>query len=172
MRILSLLAKGGSSGSGKKKEDTFGMKDEDWDIYKAVSKVDILFKCFFFLKHYHHVSYFDWQEGGGSDSEAEQEKLNDLEAVLKRYDPNFKNYGGSSGLASGEGGSGCVPTAEHYQLHIGTERIRAPEIFFQPSLIGYTCLRARTPRLGFNLFFPLDISVPFRRVLRNRLIMF
>jgi len=39
MRILSLLAKSGSTGSGKKKEDTFGMKDEDWDIYKSVSKV-------------------------------------------------------------------------------------------------------------------------------------
>jgi hypothetical protein len=34
-----MLAKSGSSGPGKKKEDTFGMKDEDWDIYKAVSKV-------------------------------------------------------------------------------------------------------------------------------------
>ena len=39
MRILSMLAKSGNSGPGKKKEDTFGMKDEDWDIYKAVSKV-------------------------------------------------------------------------------------------------------------------------------------
>ena len=39
MRILSMLAKSGSTGPGKKKEDTFGMKDEDWDIYKTVSKV-------------------------------------------------------------------------------------------------------------------------------------
>ena len=39
MRILSMLAKSGGSGTGKKKEDTFGMKDEDWDIYKTVSKV-------------------------------------------------------------------------------------------------------------------------------------
>lgn len=39
MRILSMLAKSGGSGAGKKKEDTFGMRDEDWDIYKAVSKV-------------------------------------------------------------------------------------------------------------------------------------
>lgn len=42
MRILSMLAKSGSSGPGKKKEDTFGMRDEDWDIYKAVSKVRVL----------------------------------------------------------------------------------------------------------------------------------
>ena len=40
MRILSMLAKGSGTGiGGKKKEDTFGMKDEDWDIYKTVSKV-------------------------------------------------------------------------------------------------------------------------------------
>ena len=42
MRILSMLAKSGGSGTGKKKEDTFGMRDEDWDIYKAVSKVPML----------------------------------------------------------------------------------------------------------------------------------
>lgn len=78
-----------------------------------------------------------YKDGGGSDSEAEQEKLNDLESALKRYDPNFKNYSGASSNV-GEGGSGgFVPTAEFYQLHIGTERIRAPELFFQPSFIGY-----------------------------------
>lgn len=79
------------------------------------------------------------KDGGGSDSEAEQEKLNDLESVLKRYDPNFKNYSNAGASSStGEGGSaGFVPTAEYYQLHIGTERIRAPELFFQPSMIGY-----------------------------------
>ena len=45
MRILSMLAKNtgsgstGAGGSKKMKEDTFGMNDDDWDIYKAVSKV-------------------------------------------------------------------------------------------------------------------------------------
>ena len=45
MRILSMLAAkgGGSGGGGKKvKEDTFGMRDEDWDIYKAVSKASLI----------------------------------------------------------------------------------------------------------------------------------
>ena len=87
----------------------------------------------------HHSINSIYQDGGGSDSEAEQEKLNDLESALKRYDPNFKNYSGASSNA-GEGSSGgFVPTAEFYQLHIGTERIRAPELFFQPSFIGYWC---------------------------------
>ena len=50
MRILSMLAKSGSTGPGKKKEDTFGMKDEDWDIYKTVSKVCVIRPIKFFLK--------------------------------------------------------------------------------------------------------------------------
>ena len=41
MRILSMLAKSGGTGTGRKKEDTFGMKDEDWEIYKTVSKVKL-----------------------------------------------------------------------------------------------------------------------------------
>merc|ERR1719341_3127506 len=32
MRIISQLAR------NTKKEDTFGMKDEDWDVYKRISK--------------------------------------------------------------------------------------------------------------------------------------
>jgi actin-related protein 5 len=112
------------------------MKDEDWDIYKAVSKVSGIIAAWSLQKTHHSINSID-QDGGGSDSEAEQEKLNDLESALKRYDPNFKNYSGTSS-STGEGSSGgFVPTAEYYQLHIGTERIRAPELFFQPSFIGY-----------------------------------
>lgn len=33
MRIISQLAK------REKKEDNFGMRDEDWDVYKAINKV-------------------------------------------------------------------------------------------------------------------------------------
>ena len=57
MRILSMLAKGGGTGTGgKKKEDTFGMKDEDWDIYKTVSKVrwDFVVPLRFHLIWKHH----------------------------------------------------------------------------------------------------------------------
>jgi len=35
MRIISQLAK------KEKKEDNFGMRDEDWDVYKAINKVSI-----------------------------------------------------------------------------------------------------------------------------------
>ena len=57
MRILSMLAKGGGTGTGgKKKEDTFGMKDEDWDTYKTVSKVrwDFVVPLRFHLIWKHH----------------------------------------------------------------------------------------------------------------------
>lgn len=33
MRIISQLAR------REKKEDNFGMRDEDWDVYKAINKV-------------------------------------------------------------------------------------------------------------------------------------
>ncbi len=36
MRMISQLAK------NTKKEDNFGMRDEDWEVYKKISKVRIL----------------------------------------------------------------------------------------------------------------------------------
>ncbi|PSN34515.1 Actin-related protein 5 [Blattella germanica] len=97
MRLISQLAR------KEKRDDNFGMRDEDWDVYKAINK-----------------------EGGDSDSDEEQ-KLIELEDVLRRHDPDFE---GSN--SSGTGGT----TAETHQLHVGIERIRAPEILFQPSMIG------------------------------------
>ncbi|XP_021941474.1 actin-related protein 5 isoform X2 [Zootermopsis nevadensis] len=102
MRLISQLAR------KEKRDDNFGMRDEDWDVYKAINK-----------------------EGGDSDSDEEQ-KLLELEDVLRHHDPEFE---GSS--SSGTAGSGnCGNTAETHQLHVGIERIRAPELLFQPSMIG------------------------------------
>ncbi|KAJ9575058.1 hypothetical protein L9F63_007793 [Diploptera punctata] len=98
MRLISQLAR------KEKRDDNFGMRDEDWDVYKAINK-----------------------EGGDSDSDEEQ-KLLELEDVLRRHDPEFEGSN-SSGTGSGN-------TAETHQLHVGIERIRAPEILFQPSMIG------------------------------------
>jgi actin-related protein 5 len=47
--------------------DDFGMRDEDWDVYKAISK-----------------------EGGDSDSDAENEKLLEFEEILRYHDPDFE----------------------------------------------------------------------------------
>ncbi|KAJ1522011.1 hypothetical protein ONE63_002333 [Megalurothrips usitatus] len=103
MRIISELAR------RDKKDDNFGMRDEDWDVYKAIRK-----------------------DGGDSDSEEEQERLVDIEEVLRQNDPTFIE--GSSITASGE----FIPSnpGEAHQLHVGVEKLRAPEILFQPGMVG------------------------------------
>ncbi|XP_072753386.1 actin-related protein 5 [Anoplolepis gracilipes] len=97
MRIISQLAK------KEKRDDDFGMRDEDWDVYKVINK-----------------------EGGDSDSELEQEKLLELEDVLRHHDPEFDSVGSSVPMVPGE----------THQLHVGVERLRAPELLFQPSMVG------------------------------------
>ncbi|CAH3183605.1 unnamed protein product, partial [Porites evermanni] len=114
MRILSQLAydpnvrdDGTTRSTHKKpKEDTFGQNDEDWMVYRSINK-----------------------DAGDSDSEKEQEELNELENLLKKHDPDFsKRFGGKPESA--------VDWAEYYQLHLGVERIRVPEIVYQPSMLG------------------------------------
>ncbi|ERL95187.1 actin-related protein 5 isoform X1 [Dendroctonus ponderosae] len=59
MRIISQLAR------KEKGNDDFGMRDEDWDIYKTISK-----------------------DGGDSDSEAENEKLLEFDEILRTHEPS------------------------------------------------------------------------------------
>ncbi|KAG5896443.1 hypothetical protein JTB14_022522 [Gonioctena quinquepunctata] len=58
MRIISQLAR------KEKGNDDFGLRDEDWDIYKTISK-----------------------DGGDSDSEAENEKLLEFEEIIRTHEP-------------------------------------------------------------------------------------
>ncbi|XP_012282152.1 actin-related protein 5 [Orussus abietinus] len=97
MRIISQLAK------KEKRDDDFGMRDEDWDVYKVINR-----------------------EGGDSDSELEQERLMELEDVLRHHDPEFDGAGVNIPVVPGE----------THQLHVGVERLRAAELLFQPSMIG------------------------------------
>lgn len=60
MRIISQLAR------KEKDDDDFGMRDEDWDVYKAISKDD------------------------DSDSDAENEKLIEFDNILRYHDPTFE----------------------------------------------------------------------------------
>nr|CAH7747894.1 unnamed protein product [Callosobruchus chinensis] len=55
----------------EKGNDDFGLRDEDWDIYKTISK-----------------------DGGDSDSEAENEKLLEFEEILRNHEP--EEFDGSS----------------------------------------------------------------------------
>ncbi|KAL1396053.1 hypothetical protein pipiens_010793 [Culex pipiens pipiens] len=96
MRIISQLAK------KEKGNDDFGMRDEDWDVYKSISR------------------------DGDSDSEAENEKLLEYEEVLKQHDATYIEPSSAPGSN----------IAEFHQLHLGVEKIRVPEVLFQPSIIG------------------------------------
>ncbi|XP_054739499.1 actin-related protein 5 [Anastrepha obliqua] len=60
-----------------------------------------------------------------SDSDSDNDKLLECENILRQYDPSFKQ----STIQS-------CDVAENYQLHFSVESIRAPEVIFQPSLIG------------------------------------
>lgn len=60
MRIISQLAR------KEKGTDDFGSRDEDWDIYKAISR-----------------------EGGDSDSEVENEKLLEYDEALRHHEPDY-----------------------------------------------------------------------------------
>jgi len=102
MRMISQLAK------NSKKDDNFGMNDDDWDVYKKINR-----------------------DHGDSDSEEEQERLAQYEMVLKEHDP--KHMLGQDG----EGLEISHDTPEWYQLHHATEQIKVPEILFQPSIIGH-----------------------------------
>lgn len=97
--MISQLAK------NTKKEDNFGMNDDDWDVYKKIRR-----------------------DQGDSDSEEEQEKLAEYETVLREHDPQFENEDEKDEISR--------DSPEWYQLHLAMERIRVPEIYFQPSIIG------------------------------------
>ncbi|XP_050415648.1 actin-related protein 5 [Patella vulgata] len=103
MKIITQLAQKSS-----KKEDTFGQNDADWEVYKEINP-----------------------EMGTSDSEAEDEKLEELENMLREHDPEFQRELDFGGLPGGE-----FNLAEYYQLHLAVEKIRVPEILFQPSMVG------------------------------------
>ncbi|XP_036333794.1 actin-related protein 5 isoform X2 [Rhagoletis pomonella] len=95
MRIISLLA------NNDKGVDTFGVNDNDWDVYKSINK------------------------DNESDSDSDNDKLLEYENILRQYDPSFK-----------QSATQTTDVAENYQLHFSVESIRAPEVIFQPSLIG------------------------------------
>ena len=130
-------------------DDTFGADDDDWAVYREiVSAAD---------------KNSDEGESDGllpqqreDDSEAEedeQEQLQKVEEVLLKYDPNFTINdtaerkaiqkqlllnGFVRGMAPGDPlDSYDSNSPEHAaQLHLSVERIRVPEVTYQPSLAG------------------------------------
>ncbi|KAL6718325.1 Actin-related protein 5 [Lecanora helva] len=128
MKTLANLA---SDQPGRKRrrggdDDNFGANDEDWGVYRTVA------------------------QGEGSDEEEEEDldaEIQNVEAELLRYDPGFnesktlaaqKDWTKSLMHAFLRGPRPFDPESqqEAHQLHLNLERIRIPEVVFQPGIAG------------------------------------
>ncbi|XP_020524009.1 actin-related protein 5 isoform X2 [Amborella trichopoda] len=113
MRLLTTAAFDRGKG-----EDTFGIKDEDWQLYKLMSRDN------------------DDNDEGPNEDEAELARVT---AKLQEIDPTFVTLVEPSPPATGNGSE--TPhfrplTAEDYRITLGIERFRCPEILFQPHIVG------------------------------------
>lgn len=107
-------------------DDNFGANDDDWGVYRQIAT------------------------GDGSDDEEEEDlgaSLKTLEADLLKYDPDFTDqhtldaqtdWTKSLVHAFLRGARPFDPNsqAEAHQIHLNVERIRVPEVIFQPSIAG------------------------------------
>eukprot|EP00126_Sphaerothecum_destruens_P015142 Sdes_comp9064_c0_seq1m501 len=93
------------SKSRKKKEDTFGLDDEDWSVYRVINK-----------------------DEDDSASERDEDELRVLDQKLLEHDPKFRD--------EQIRGDEEPPLETFHQLHLSVERIRVPEILYQPYMIG------------------------------------
>lgn len=106
-------------------DDNFGQNDDDWGVYRQIAD-------------------------GGSDDEEEEDlggNLKTLEAELLKYDPEFtdqhtldaqSDWTKSLIHAFLRGPRPYEPEnrSQSHQLHLNVERIRVPEVLFQPSIAG------------------------------------
>ncbi|TGO63162.1 hypothetical protein BOTNAR_0104g00100 [Botryotinia narcissicola] len=108
-------------------DDNFGQNDDDWGVYRTIQTGD-----------------------GGSDDEEEEDPsvlLKTLEADLFIYDPEFMDQHTFDAQTDwtkslihaflrGPRPFNPASTAEAHQLHLNVERIRVPEVIFNPSIAG------------------------------------
>ncbi|KAJ1773843.1 Nuclear actin-protein involved in chromatin remodeling [Coemansia sp. RSA 1813] len=142
--IADLAANEGKPAGNKRRrrgdqDDNFGAEDEDWDVYRDISKEE--------------------EAEEDEDDEAELMKYNKL---LEKHAPDYLESLDRKARAKIESTTmyrfteGCQPAilekpaatqkldnatiiaraAREYQLHLNIERIRVPEIIFRPGLIG------------------------------------
>ncbi|KAI1828671.1 putative chromatin remodeling complex subunit [Xylaria intraflava] len=131
MRMKSIANLASDNPRGKRRrggdDDNFGANDDDWGVYRQIAV------------------------GEGSDEEEGEEDLGvtlaGLEEDLLRYDPNFthehtweaQNDWNKSLLHAfmrGPRPFDASSQAEIHQMHLNVERIRVPEVVFQPSIAG------------------------------------
>lgn len=107
-------------------DDNFGADDNDWGIYRTIQKDDV------------------------SDDEEEEDldaALKEVESQLLKYDPNFTEENTREAetdwtkslihaFLRGPWPFDPESQREANQLHLNVERIRIPEVVFQPSIAG------------------------------------
>ena len=117
----------GAGAGGGGDDDDFGANDEDWGVYRTVAMGE-----------------------PASDEEEEEDldgEMQKLEAELLEYDPQFSEAHTMSAqrdwtkslmhaFLRGPRPWDADSTREKYQLHLNVERIRVPEVVFQPSIAG------------------------------------
>lgn len=130
MKSIANLASDGPRGKRRRggDDDTFGANDDDWGVYRDIAVGQ---------------DASDDEEGGEEDMEG---NLKSLEDDLLRYDASFthddtyeaQNDWTRSLLHAFTRGPRPFTgsQAEINQLHLNVERIRVPEIIFQPSIAG------------------------------------
>ncbi|XMA14827.1 hypothetical protein WAI453_007618 [Rhynchosporium graminicola] len=105
--------------------DNFGANDDDWGVYRQIAT-------------------------GDSDDEEEEDlgvSLKTLEADLLKYDPDFTDQHTLDAQTDwtkslihaflrGPRPFDMKSQGEAHQLHLNVERIRVPEVFFQPAIAG------------------------------------
>ena len=114
-------------GGGGGDDDDFGANDEDWGVYRTVAMGE-----------------------PASDEEEEEDldaEMQKLEAELLEYDPEFSEAHTMGAqrdwtkslmhaFLRGPRPWDADSQREKYQLHLNVERIRVPEVVFQPSIAG------------------------------------
>ncbi|XP_059456188.1 actin-related protein 5 isoform X2 [Corylus avellana] len=111
MRLLTTAAFDRGKG-----EDTFGARDEDWQLYKLMSKDN------------------DHDDEGLDQDEAEVARIS---SRLQEIDPTFIPKPAELGTSQPVEVPRLRPlTKEDFQIILGVERFRCPEILFRPNWIG------------------------------------
>ncbi|KAL4212085.1 actin protein 5 [Rhizopus microsporus] len=128
MKSIANLASDSPTSKRRRKgaeEDTFGQDDEDWAIYREISRED-----------------------ESDEEEEDMSQLNQYESLLLQYDPDFLPEHLYESMSSPTNTlihlltRGMYPPwdptdiAQSYQLHVNVERVRVPEVLFQPNIIG------------------------------------
>ncbi|KAF2190927.1 actin-like ATPase domain-containing protein [Zopfia rhizophila CBS 207.26] len=131
MRMKSIANLASDNPSKKRRrgggdDDTFGADDADWGVYRTIAT------------------------GEGSDDEEEEDlnrDLKNIEAQLLKHDPTFTEE--STREAQSDWTKSIIHAFLHgpypydpesqkeaHQLHLNVERIRVPEVVFQPTIAG------------------------------------